>query len=127
VTRAARSIYVFGIYLLVMGGVLIGSPNTLLGILHLPPTDEPWIHVLGVPVMAIGMFHVVGARAELVAFFRASIWVRLFVLLSFVVLAALRIVPPIVIGFGLVDAGGALWTHLTMGKASTQAGPANLG
>jgi len=116
-TRAARSVYVFGIYLLVVGGVLIGAPNTLLALLQLPPTNEPWAHVLGVAVMGMGMLHVASARAELVPFFRATVWVRVFVLVSFGVLAALQIVPPIVIAFGLIDAGCALWTYLALREA----------
>jgi hypothetical protein len=119
-TRAARSVYVFGIYLLVVGAVLIGAPNTLLALLQLPSTNEPWVHVLGVPVMGMGVYHVVGARAELVPFFRATVWVRVFVLVIFAALAALQVVPPIIIGFGLVDAGCALWTHLAMRETRVQ-------
>ena len=118
-TRTARSVYLFGIYLLVAGGVLIGSPNTLLALLQLPPTNEPWVHVLGVAVMGMGMLHVASARAELVPFFRASVWVRVFVLVSFGVLAALRVVPPIIMAFGLIDASFALWTHLALHKTVT--------
>jgi hypothetical protein len=113
-TRPARTIYLFGIYLLVTGGVLIGSPDTLLALLQLPPSTEPWIHILGVPVMAMGMTYMASARAELVPFFRASVGIRVFVLVSFVVLAALRVVPPVIILFGLIDSGAALWTHLAM-------------
>jgi hypothetical protein len=121
-TRSARSIYVFGIYLLVTGGVLIGSPNTLLALLKLPPTTEPWIHILGVPVMAMGMTYITSARAELVPFFRASVGIRVFVLVSFGVLAALRVVPPIIILFGLADAGAALWTHLALRQSNVLVG-----
>ena len=124
-TRAARSIYIFGIYLLVVGGILIGSPNTLLALLQLPPTNEPWVHVLGVLIMGMGMLHVVSARAELVPILRASVWVRVFVLVSFTVLAALRMVPPIVIAFGLFDIGFALWTRFALRAGSVLAGPAN--
>ena len=115
-TQAARSVYAFGIYLLVLGGILIGSPNTLLQLLGLPATTEPWIHVVGVPVMAIGMLDVSGARAEQTAFLRATVWVRLFVLVAFVAFALFNIAPPILIVFGLVDGAGALWTYLALRK-----------
>ena len=113
-TRAARSVYVFGIYLIVLGGVLIGSPNTLLALLQLPTTTEPWIHILGVPIMALGMYHISAARAELTPFFRASVWIRVFPLIILLVLAATRIVPPIIGGFGIVDGASALWTYLAL-------------
>jgi hypothetical protein len=110
-TRAGRSVHVFGVYLVVTGAFLIASPNSLLALLALPSTHEPWIHVLGVPVMAMGMFHIVSARAELLVFFRASVRIRVFVLTSFILMAAIGMVPPIVIGFGIVDSAFALWTH----------------
>jgi len=113
-TSAARSVYVFGIYLLVLGGVLIGSPNTLLRLLGLSPTTEPWIHVLGVTVMVIGMLYVASARAEQTQFLRATVWVRLFVFASLTAFAILKIVPSVLIPLGLVDAAGALWTHLML-------------
>lgn len=115
---AARSVHIFGIYLLVLGGILIGSPNTLLAVFRLPSTTEPWIHVLGVVVMAIGMLDVASARAEQTAFFRATVWVRLFVFTSFVVFALLKIAPPVLIGFGLVDLAGAIWTHTSLRKTT---------
>ena len=120
-TPAARSIYVFGIYLIIVGGVLIGSPNTLLALLQLPPTTEPWAHILGVPVMGLGMYHVVSARAELTPFFRASVWIRGFVLGSFVVMAAMRIIPLIIVGFGIADAAFALWTRFALREQTTLA------
>lgn len=115
-TQAARSVYAFGIYLLVLGGILVGSPNTLLRLLGLPTTTEPWIHVLGVTVLAIGMLDMSGARAEHTSFLRATVRVRLFVLATFVAFAVLKIAPPILVLFGLVDAAGALWTYLMLRK-----------
>jgi hypothetical protein len=117
-TRAARSVHVFGIYLLGTGAVLVGAPNTLLAILRLPPTSEPWIHVLGITVMAIGMYYMTGARAEQRAFLRATVWVRAFVFASLIVLAILNIAPPVLVGFGVVDAAGALWTRLSLREAA---------
>ena len=75
-SSAARSVYVFGIYLLIVGGMLLGAPNTLLMVIGLSPTTEPWIHVAGIPVMAMGMLFASSARAENRWFFRASVWVR---------------------------------------------------
>jgi len=114
---AARSVYVFGIYLLVVGGMLLGAPNTLLMVIGLSPTTEPWIHVAGIPVMAIGMLFASGARAENLWLFRTSVWVRVFAFISFVMLAALQMAPAVVVGFGVVDALGALWTRLSLREA----------
>ena len=113
-TSAARSIYSFGLYLIVLGSILIGSPNTLLAVVQLPPTTDPWIHVLGVSVMGMGMLFAASARAEQLAFMRATVWVRLFVLAAFLALALFGIIPVIVAAFGLIDAAGAVWTHVAL-------------
>ena len=116
-SSAARSVHVFGIYLLIVGGMLLGAPNVLLTVIGLSPTTEPWIHVAGIPVMAMGMLFASSARAENRWFFRASVWVRVFAFISFVMLAVLQIAPAVVVGFGAVDAIGALWTRLSLREA----------
>lgn len=122
-TSAARSVYLFGIYLLVTGGVLITSPNTLLTMLQLPPTTEPWAHLLGLVVMALGMYYVACARANLALFLRATVWIRLFAFVSFGMMGVLQIIPPIIGVFGLIDAAGALWTHLAIKQTSAVGEP----
>ena len=106
-------------YLLALGGILIGAPNTLLRLFGLPATTEPWIHVLGVTVMAIGMLNVASARAEQMGFFRAGVWVRVFVFAAFVAFALIGIVPPVLVLFGVIDVVGALWTHVMLRRAAT--------
>ena len=110
-SAAARSIHVFGIYLVVIGGILMGSPNTLLSILGIASTTEPWIRILGMLVMVIGLLDVACARMEQTGFFRATVYTRTFALLTFVVFAAVGIAPAILILFGVIDAVGALWTY----------------
>jgi len=109
-TRAARSVFIFGLYLVVVGGILLGSPNTLLSLLALAPTSEPWIRVLGVAVMGMGMLQAAGARAEQTAFIRATVWVRLFPMAAFIALTLFHVIPPVLVIFGLIDAGAAAWT-----------------
>ena len=113
-SSAARSIYVFGIYLIATGGILIGSPNTLLAVLGIAPTTEPWIRVVGMLVMVVGMLHVACGRTEQTGFFVASVYTRIFVLLTFIVFALLGIAPAMLILFGVVDAAAALWTYTAL-------------
>jgi len=110
-SNAARSIYVFGIYLIVIGGILMGSPNTLLSMLGIAPTSEPWIRIMGMLVMVIGMLDVACARTEQTGFFRATVYTRTLALICFVAFAAMGIAPSILILFGAIDAAGALWTY----------------
>ena len=113
-SKAARSMTVFGIYLIANAVVLIITPNTLLGLLRLAPTTEPWIRVLGVVAGVLGGYYVAAARQELTGFFRATVWGRPIVLLGFLILVVLRLAPPILIVFGLIDTAGALWTRAAL-------------
>jgi hypothetical protein len=121
-TRAARSVFVFGIYLQVVGAILLASPDTLLALLRLPPATDPWIRVLGVVVMAVGLLDAASARMEQTGYFRATVWVRLFVLISFVVLVLLKLAPAVLLVFGVIDAAGAVWTRLSLSRTSIETG-----
>ncbi len=110
-SKPARSMLVFGIYLIANALLLVASPNTFLGLLGLAPTTEPWIRVLGIVVGVLGAYYVAAAWQELTGFFRATVWGRAIFLLGVALLVLLRLAPPVLIVFGLVDVAGALWTR----------------
>ena len=118
-TRAARSIFVFGIYLVATGLILVVVPNALLSLLRLAPTTEPWIRVLGIPVGVMGAFFIAAARADVVPFFRFTVWGRTIVLIGMTALILLKLAPPILILFGLMDAAGAVWTRTALRERAT--------
>ena len=123
-TPAARSLYVFGIYLLGLGAVIVTAPDALLALLRLPPATDPWLRVLGVLVVVIGLLDVTSARAEQTAFFRATVWIRFVVLISFIGLVLVQLAPPVLIVFGVIDAAGAVWTKLSLARSTVGPGAA---
>ena len=120
-SRAARSVFVFGLYLIGTAAALILAPNVFLGLLRIAPTTEPWIRVLGVVIAVLGAYDVVAARAELDPFFRATVWGRCLVLVGFAGLAALALAPMTFIGVGVIDSLGALWTWSALGSQTNTA------
>lgn len=119
-TRAARSLRLFALYLGASGLLLLMLPNLLLTILGLAPTQEPWIRVLGIIVFNLGLYYQAGADG--IAFQRISVTTRLFVLAGFAGLVLAGLAPALLILFGLVDAAGALWTALAI-RRDKQAAP----
>jgi hypothetical protein len=113
-THAAKSTLIFGIYLVLMGIILVVDPNRLLGLFGVPPTTEVWIRVLGVIVGILGFYYIQAARNALTPFFRATIYGRTIVLISFVMFAILGLVEPILIFFGVIDFLGGIWTALAL-------------
>lgn len=76
-SKAAKTIVAFAIYMTLTGILLAIAPNTLLGILRLPLTQEPWIRLLGVFMIIVSYYYIRTARSEAVAFFQATVHGRL--------------------------------------------------
>ena len=113
-SKAAKSILVFGIYLVVIGLGFLVAPNTPLALFGLPTTNEPWIRVVGLLLLILAYYYVQTARSEMQPFFRWTVHTRPLVLVCFIVFVALGLAQPMLIGFGVVDLLGAIWTGLAL-------------
>jgi hypothetical protein len=120
---ATLSMKVFGIYLFALGALLMVAPNVVLLPFGIPPTNDPYIRVLGVVVFGVAFYYWRAALSEHVEFYRWTLYARPFVFLSFCVLALLRLGPPQLALFGLVDLGGAIWTFVGL-RTTPAPGPA---
>ena len=116
-SRSAVSVFVFGIYLLLLGAVLVIVPNVLLTVLFVPPTNEVWIRVVGMLILFLGVYYVLAARAELRQFFPWTVYVRSSVIVFFAAFVILGFAPVQLILFGSVDLAAALWTAWALRSA----------
>ena len=69
-SQAAKSLFVFGLYLCGLGLILLLVPNLLLRVFGVPPTNEVWIRVDGMFVPCLSFYYVKAARSELTDFIR---------------------------------------------------------
>ena len=113
-SRGAMSVFVFSIYLYILGAVLVITPFTLLRIFDFPETGDLWIRVVGMLVIMHGFYYSHAARAEFRPFFVWTVIGRTSVLLFFIAFAIAGIAPPTLILFGLVDFTGAIWTFFAV-------------
>jgi hypothetical protein len=113
-TPSAFSLTVYGIYLLANGIGLAVAPGLPLAMLGLPPTEEPWIRVLGLVAGEVGFYILFAARKNLVAFFPATVYGRAGAAVVFVALVASKLAPAQLLLFAAVDAVTATWTYLAM-------------
>jgi len=113
-TSAAKSVYYFGFYLMILGITLTGFPNMLLSTFQLPETTEVWIRVVGVLVFNIGLYYVFMAPANSTLFYTLTVYTRASILLWFIVFVLLGWAPASLILFGLADMAGAAWTFMAM-------------
>lgn len=110
-SKSAKSVQFFGIYLIGLGILLILVPNVILAFAAMPPTGEVWIRLAGMLVLILGSFYVMAGRNELTPFFRWTLVTRLSALfiLSGFILSGLA--SPFMLLFWLPDLAGALWTY----------------
>jgi hypothetical protein len=87
----------------------------------MPQTTEVWIRVVGILVFNIGIYYWYAAKCEATAFFRASVYTRTLVLVSFAGFAALGLASPVLILFGAVDFAGGVWTYLALSAEKQRA------
>jgi hypothetical protein len=108
--RAALSILVFGLYLLVQGALLLLAPNLLLSLFGLPPAQDVWPRAVGWALMALGFYYLQSARANVRLFFGWTVWVRSAQFVVFIGLVLAGLAKPVLLltsGFEFV---AGLWT-----------------
>ncbi len=113
-SNSARSLFVFAVYLVLLGVALLVTPNTLLELFAYPTTDEVWIRVIGMLVIFLAFYYVQAARNEMRDFFQWTVYTRGSVILFFIAFVALDYAEPALLLFGVVDLLGAAWTQVAL-------------
>jgi hypothetical protein len=113
-SKAARSMMVFGVYLVVIGLGFLVVPNMPLGLFGLADTSEPYIRIVGMLLLILAYYYIRAARAELTPLFLWSVHARATVILFFIAFAILDLAEPVLILFGVVDLAAAVWTYLAL-------------
>lgn len=113
-SRAARSLFIFGVYLEFLATTLIFVPNVLLNAFGVASTHENWIRVVGVLTGVIGIYYLVASRRDFAPIIAASVPVRFALTASFVAFVILDRADPSILFFGVADAVGATWTWLAL-------------
>lgn len=119
-SRAAKSLFVFGIYLCGLGLLLLLVPDLLLRVFGVPPTNEVWIRIIGMLVLCLSFYYVLAARSELTAFIRWTVWARAAVIVYFAAFVLLVSAPKPLLLFGLIDLLSAVWTRLALKADETR-------
>ena len=113
-SNSAKSVFVFAIYLVLLGITLLVMPNALLNLFAYPTTDEVWIRVVGMLLVLLAFYYIQAAQKELTDFFQWTVYARATVILFFIVFVVTGIARPILILFGAVDLLAALWTEVAL-------------
>lgn len=113
-SHAARSIQIYGVYLLITGVSMTVVPNMMLGSLGIPPTGEGYIRMLGLVLGILGLYYLAAARADVIPFFRWTVWGRAIAVIGVIALISLGIAPAAFLGTAALDAASAIWTAIAL-------------
>lgn len=110
-SSAARSMQVWAIYTTVIGLALLLVPNTVLGVFQIEETTEVWVRVVGAVALSLSVvyWYIVSEGSR--RMFQATVYDRV-LFVGIAVVLAFTTGPWQLILFAIVDAAGALWTHL---------------
>ncbi len=109
-SRAARSVFTWGLMMLAYGSAFLLAPNFFLVLVRMPPTSEAWIRVAGLLMVILGGYYLTCARAEQHTFLRATVPGRIVFALGLATFVGLGLVQPPLLLVALVDTCGAFWT-----------------
>ena len=108
-SRAATSVFAFGLYLCALGLGILLSPRPVFDAIGVDAGDG-WVRVVGMMLLLIGWMDLRAARAELREFFVISVEARLAVPVFFIAFVALGWATPLLLAFAAIDVAGATWT-----------------
>jgi hypothetical protein len=113
-SRPARSLLVFGLYMIVSGLVFMTVPNLVLPDMGLPASHEPWIRVCATLIAILGYYYVSAARHGDLGFIRDTVIGRFLAIGAFALFVLAGKAPWQLLLFSIPDAIGAVWTAIEL-------------
>ncbi|MEP1094003.1 MAG: hypothetical protein ABJG78_02775 [Cyclobacteriaceae bacterium] len=108
--KAAKTIWVFGIYLLAEGIFLMLAPAWVLTEIGIPEAQSIWRLIVGFVVAALGYYYIRNAKENLSPFFRFTIQIRIVQLAFFLFLYFFERGTLPLVGFSLIEFLAGIWT-----------------
>jgi len=117
-SRAAISIFIFGIYVIFLGITFLFVPEIMFLMLAYPTPPDIVSHILGMVFLLLAYLYIRAGLDEvgMKKFFMWSVHTRATVIIFLSVFAALQLVSPLAIMFGAIDLAAALWTFWALRK-----------
>lgn len=113
-TRTGKSIFIFGLYSLIMGMVLLFFPNQILPLFNLSAVGEPWLNLLGFVLMCSSYYYIRSALSGNLQFALFTVHTRFFAPLVVMYLIATGKADWHFVSFGIIDGLGGLWTWIEL-------------
>jgi uncharacterized protein YjeT (DUF2065 family) len=114
-TRAGRSFFYFGFWVLVCGLSLMLAPGLALRVAGITSSSDIMLRVFGTVLVYMAIFYMVAGRASSIpVLYTASVFTRFSAPLLVGVFVLATNANPLIILMTVLDAAGALWTALAL-------------
>lgn len=117
-SKSAKSVFIYGIYLAINGLMLLLGPNVLLNSLGIEPTTEVWIRLAGILLMAIAVYYILAAKYELIVIMKATAFIRFTIIFFFTAFVLMKMASSSILIISIIDFLGGSWTFLMLRKES---------
>ncbi len=115
-TASGKSLFYFGIYVILTGILFLAIPDTLISLNGLPELPKGWSSAVGALALVIGTYDVFAGKNNCLPMIRFSVYVRLGFFVATVLIFLAGQMPATFIVFGVIDALGALITAALLKK-----------
>jgi uncharacterized protein YjeT (DUF2065 family) len=119
-TQSGKSLFYFGIYVVLTGLVFLLIPETFISLAQLPSMPTGWTRVVGLLALVIGSYDILAGKNNIKLLIEASVYVRLGFALGTILLVVFGQMPVTLILLGSVDGLGAFWTTMALKSESSQ-------
>jgi hypothetical protein len=109
-TRAGRTLVVFGIYLSFAGMVLLFAPAFVFWLFEVRGTDGLWARIAAMLLLIVGYLCVRSGWESQTLFCRLSVHTRSSVLFLIAAFVYMERASPLMLIFGVIDFTTAMWT-----------------
>ncbi|MGA2480916.1 MAG: hypothetical protein ABSG63_19400 [Spirochaetia bacterium] len=114
-TRAGRSFFYFGFWVLVCGLSLMLAPGLALRVAGITTSSDIMLRVFGTVLLYMAIFYMVAGRfSSIPVLYRASVFTRFSAPLLVGAFVVATKANPLIILMTVLDAAGALWTALAL-------------
>lgn len=113
-TKSGATLFYFGIYVLIVGILLLAIPTSFVAANMLPPIPDPWARIIGLLLLVIGTYDVLCGKFDVRPFIRWSVYIRFGFAAGTLLLVLAGQMPPTLLVLGAIDALAAAWTGWTL-------------
>ena len=108
--KSAKTVWFFGIYLVIEGLFLMLAPSWMLEAIGIPDPESVWRIVLGFVVAVLGYYYIRNAKEKLMLVFSFTVQVRIIQFVFFIWLYIFERGTLTLVVFSFIEFAAGMWT-----------------